>query len=131
MNDQPKGPRPDIIGPDDLIKCMAGDGTHAELTATTLDLLNKLRLFIAPIRESEPCYYDGALITALVLCAGGIMGELSAMGIAPEMTPEATAAMLSMNWYSGLTMGTQHVLTCAAAQGVDPVTGRPPVQEQG
>lgn len=125
MNDHPK-PRPDIIGADDLISCIAGDGTQVELTELTMDLLNKLRLFLAPIRQSEPGYYDGPAITALVLCAGGIMGEMAAMGIAPEMTPEAAAKMLSMNWYSGLAMGERSVREIAAAAGVDPVTGRPP-----
>lgn len=129
MNDKP---RPDIIGPEQLISCMPGDGgAQQELADLTMELLNKLRLFVAPIRQSDPVHYDGPLITALVALAGGIHGELLAMGMCADLTPEAVARMLSLNWYSGVAMGERHVNGIAAQEGLDAVTGRPPQEDQG
>lgn len=130
--DGERSPRPDILGPDDLTKRRTGDTDSygVEIIGETMELLNKLRDFVAPIRQSDPMHYEGSLITALVLCAGGIHGELLAMGACPDLTPQAVGALLSTNWYSGVTMGERHVRECAANWGVDPTTGRPPEDGQ-
>lgn len=122
-------PTRDAIGLGDLLTCHPGQTGNAadnELLAVTMELLELMRSNTALLRNSRPGYYEGPLICALVLLAGGIQGELNAMGMVPDITDAAVKEMLFTNWRAGVSAGRRKVAELAAAEGVDPTTGRPP-----
>lgn len=127
MNDKPKA---DVIGLDDMLELKIGDPNASpeqqQLSERTFFLVNLIGTTLAPMRQAHGPEHDSPLMAALVTLAGGVYGELLAMGIAPDMTEEASRAMLVNNWRVGVQAGKAKVERIAAEQGVDPTTGRPP-----
>jgi hypothetical protein len=98
-------PQPEVVGLEGMIeRNPARDGTDP-LTALTVDLMNLLVDGMGNLRCTNPGFYDGPLIAALVLYAGSIQGELLALGMTREINTKATTKMLLANWQSGIIMG--------------------------
>lgn len=119
----------DALGLSDLITAHPGKPMDPKAKAMfhqTVQLTEVLRAALAPLRVADPGGIDGIAITACVVLAGAIHGEMLEMGVAPDLTEEAVQHMLSVNWAMGVRAGRNKVQQVAAEMGVDPLTGRKP-----